>query len=25
MPYTDTWEDNEVEALVDNWLINYEV
>ena len=25
MPYTDTWDDDDVEALVDNWLINYEV
>jgi hypothetical protein len=25
MPYIDTWEDNDVEALVDNWLIDYEV
>jgi hypothetical protein len=25
MPYVDTWEDSEVEGMVNNWLIQFEV
>ena len=25
MPYTDTWEDNEVEGMVLNWLKQFEI
>ena len=25
MPYTDTWEDNDVEAMVMIWLIQFEI
>jgi hypothetical protein len=25
MPYVDTWEDGEVQGMVNNWLIQFEV
>ena len=25
MPYVDTWEDNDIPTMVDNWLKQYEV
>jgi hypothetical protein len=25
MPYVDTWEDSEVEGMVNDWLIQFEV
>jgi len=24
MPYVDTWEDSDIPAMVDNWLIQFE-